>query len=566
MRKIINIIIFIFMLLSSTLPTYAINPYYIEELNVEWTLKENGLLYVHETYQVHFNDTNLDGISLELPIHKNFYFSGDERKSVDAAITNVKVLNPSGFDMKETMDGYKIEFKDYEKGVNEKEVYEISYLVKLDPISFNGNEVVVYDIGDNRVEGKVQQLNFNVELPKSINEDQVNVFAIYKDDLEYHIENNKIEGTIKNISISNNVEIVIRADEGYLHTINYETINYISMGICYILVFIVVYILRRNGKENEIHEIVDVSIVSKFNPLEVGFLKKGYSDQRDVVALFLQWAQKGYIDIQYIKEQRTIIFHKKKEIITNINYERQLFDKMFSSGKSMRMKMLRTMYGDVIKKAQKEMTNTFRGSDKKVYLSSTEKMLLYLMCSMPLIILIGAQMYARTMSLLYLLLIIVVYGCLLGGLCAFMMYLTKKKMNHVIFIISECVIASAILWYSYKLYGKYIPLSLLAITVILSMILIFTVCYMKLRSDYGSKVLSEVNGLHKYLVNEKLEEVKSQKFKEELLPYAYALKLENAVLPYLDDVSWFVIEEFVEMVELMDDHFLSITVERRYIR
>ena len=567
MKKFICIITMIVCLCTSLLPVYALDPYYIEEMNVEWTLKENGLLYIHETYNMHFYETKLESISFFIPVEKRFTVGDDERINTTAAITNVKVLNEQPHYIEEKKDGYTITFGYIDNRFDEKETFEISYIAKVDPVVYNEKELVIYDIGDNRIEGRIEKLNFELNLPKSINEDLIEITSKYTDTLEYEVNDSLIKGSIENVSVATNVQIVLESTGGYISGFNYDMVNYISIGICYLLGFVVIIALRKKGKEQEIEDIVDISVIHELNALEIGFLKKGYSDQRDVVALFMQWAQKGYIEIEYLKEQRSMVFHKKKELSPLVpKYEKVLFDELFSMNTKVRMKTLGFMFGKAIKKAQKDMVNTFRSKDKKVYLSDLEKILLCVMCAFPLIIVVGLQMFMRTMSLLEVLVIVVVYSIVIGSLCAFMMYLTREKMNHIIFSIGLCMVAVGIYWCSYKLYGNIIPYEILLISVILSMILIFTVCYIKIRSDFGNEILAKTRGLYSYLIHDDKEYdlLKNSKLKEELLPYAYVMKVENEVLQYIDELSWFEVDDFEKVTSYLYDHIFSITVERKY--
>ena len=128
------------------------------------------------------------------------------------------------------------------------------------------------------------------------------------------------------------------------------------------------------------------------------------------------------------------------------------------------------------------------------------------------------------------------------------------------------MVAVGIYWCSYKLYGNIIPYEILLISVILSMILIFTVCFIKIRSDFGNEILARTRGLYSYFIHDDKEYdlLRNSKLKEELLPYAYAMKVENEVLQYIDELSWFEVDDFEKITSYLYDYIFSITVERKY--
>ena len=71
------------------------------------------------------------------------------------------------------------------------------------------------------------------------------------------------------------------------------------------------YLWCKFGKDDKVIETVEFYPPDGFNSLEVGFLYKGYADNKDITSLLIYLANKGYIKIT--ESQRKSLFSKYKD-------------------------------------------------------------------------------------------------------------------------------------------------------------------------------------------------------------------------------------------------------------
>ena len=583
--KLIKYILCIFMVLAVVYvqPLYAYNDdYYIEDASITWELQENGMMLVYETYEVHFNNLQVKEIEVVVPSHSKVYINSEEIVN-DYAVTDVKVLCDHAYRMIENFDGYHITYGNSFQTVNEVEVYEFSYLVKVHPIVNEDYSYVYHELLHAQFDGFIQNLSFTLNLPKEVDDEQISIqIGRYQSQtkdqsIPFTSTGTTITGSYENLYGNAYVGVLLKVEEDYLEMFDYQMVNYISVIVSMMISFLAVWMLRRKGNKQKIEPKIGFEIINELNSAEFGYVLRGYCNQRDVVSLILGWAQKGYITIEY--KEDAVIFHKCRNISSfNNAYEKELFKEMFATGNDVRMKMLQTMFGIKIKDSQKQLKRSFSDDHRKMHRSELENLGLCILCGLPMVIVIGAQMFFQTLSLLYLFVIMAVYLFAIGLVTALAMYVKEKQMNHMILWICLFGFAGLLLYQSYLTYGIYISLDILIITVVLTVILIGIVTSLRYRSEYGDEILAKALGLKEFMKKADTEEIKRilenrAGLKEQLLPYAYVMECEKYwVEKVLDDeYTWFVTDgswddSFVQVTEKMQYHILSLTVERNYIR
>ena len=577
-RRICIIILCFFLLLCNTPKVMAYDNYSIDQVSVQWVIEENGFMRVYETYKVeYFQKTpnrNEVGFQIKLPYEKQISWNeGKQRQEV--GITFVKVLSDQMYKVIESNSGYTIEFYNY--GLVEE--YQISYLVKLDPILYNNQTYIFYDMVGKRVNCYISDFDFSITLPKEINGNVKIHIPNYlgKDDqgmVPYTINGNTISGSYENMTSFANVEVLIEVDNDYLHEINYDFVNYITLSICFIIAFIAIMILKNSRKQEDVEVEVGNKIIQELNSMEVGYLYRGYSDARAVVSQLLYWAQKGYIQLEYINSKKTFMIRKRRDLQVNAKeYEKDLYAAIFTSGDDVRMKNLRSIFGREVRKVQKKMKRSFRTSSRKTVLSFFDKLLLSLLCSLPLIIICGTKIFVHTLSLSKLISFTTICYLTINVFVIVFLFINNKKKNNA--LLSLCLIVFGII-IGYEicvLYPQYLSWDVVLMTVTMSMMLIFVVCNIKLRSDYGDFVLTNIQGLKMFIEKVDKESFerdfkKNPKYIEELLPYAYTMKIEYEILDYIDELSWFTFEDDIDYdkaLEVLHDHIFDNIMENKYI-
>ena len=139
------------------------------------------------------------------------------------------------------------------------------------------------------------------------------------------VSNNVISGKYNNI-LGKNEALTVRCElpDGYFSKAKdiIDPIIYIEFIIPLLFLLISFYLWCKFGKDDKVIETVEFYPPEDFNSLEVGFLYKGYANNKDVTSLLIYLANKGYIRI--IKTNGSYELVKTKEYDED-NINEQLF-------------------------------------------------------------------------------------------------------------------------------------------------------------------------------------------------------------------------------------------------
>ena len=562
MKRILIILSCIFLICMHCHNVSALSDDIVRHLKVEWIVQENGFIRVYETYTVEKNIQIYEkDFTIQIPKNKQISWE-DVREDVYVPVTNVCVESDQKYRIKNSNDCYSIIFDSND--VDEE--YKISYLVKVESMAHNDKNYMFYDMVGKRTDCYIASMSFTIRLPKNTNDNISIRIPNYagKDDkgiVSYNIEDRVITGSYENMTSYATMQVLIEVDEDYFHGINYDVFNYITLGICFVILFISIIWFQRKGKQKTIEEIVDVQITKELSSMEVGYIHKGYSDARGVVSLFIQWAQKGYIQLEYISESKNIVFRKLMELPTTAkDYEKVIFNAMFSNKNDVRMKALLSIFAKEVKSSQKIMKKNFNRS--KTNVSLLKKLGFGILCALPIVIVIGTQVFMRTFSVSEVMSIVGIYFVIMTVFVIYMLFISSKNMKYVM-LISIAVFAILTIMVTNINYGMYLSWDIISMTVMMSMMLVYTVSNIKLRNDYADYLLDSVKGLRLYI--QKVDV--NQKHIEELLPYAYALDVEYELLEHLDTLDWLKDNgtSVKDILELLTRHIFNILMDNRYI-
>ena len=567
MKRFLTILSCMLLLLMHCQKVSALNGFVVDHMSVEWIIEDNGFMRVYETYTVKGNGPIDKEFVIYISTNKKISWE-DAKEEVYVPVTNVHVVSDHKYRLKQNNDGYEIWFdKSYQN-----EEYKISYLVKMDPMVHNGLYYMFYDMAGKRVDSYIAAMSFKITLPKTC-KDNISIRIPNYEDKEdkgivtYSMNHNVINGSYENMTSFANVQVLFEVDEDYFYGVNSDVFNYITLGVCFIVLLLVIIWFQRKGRQKAIEEIVDRNIINELTSMEVGYIHKGYSDARGVVSLFIQWAQKGYIQLEYIKNSKNIIFHKLEELPpTTKEYEKDLFKAMFVHGNDVRMKTLLSIFAKEVKATQKQMEKSFKHSSNKTKLSILDKIGFSCLGSLPIILVIGTQVFIHTLSVYKLMSIVGIYFVIMTIFIVYMLYISSKNIKKVR-LISLFIFAMGLFYGIYQNYSTYVSWDIIGMAVMITLMLVYTVSTIKVRNDYADYLLDSSKGLYSYIKQADSFDKMNAKNIEELLPYAYALNLENELLEYIDTLDWLKDNgtSSIEILEILTHHIFKNIVDNRYI-
>lgn len=230
----------------------------------------------------------------------------------------------------------------YIKGIKD---YKISYDYELGWDRNSKYDEVYYNLIGNDWDTIIKNVSFKIQLPKPFNPEKIN-FTIGKygsketSGVIWDVEGLVIRGrTTKILYPNESITMALPLEEGYFDTKGERTKYYIFIAILafiYLTSPIIAFIFyKKYSDKKEVIETVEFYPPEKMNPTEIGYYIDNRIDLKDITSLIIYWASKGYLIIEEIEKKNilsksSLKFIKLKDIRTTKEYERYLFNALFS--------------------------------------------------------------------------------------------------------------------------------------------------------------------------------------------------------------------------------------------
>lgn len=304
------------MLTPSKVSDYSYYDYVLDKYDVNIKVNEDNTFDVVETITAYFNESK-HGIFRNIPLVNNITRLDGSKSTNRARITNLSVNNK--YKVSRENGDYVIQIGDANKTLTGEQTYVIKYTYNLGKDKIKDYDELYYNIIGNEWDTAIGNITFTITMPKDFDSSKLgfssgNTGSTDNSNIKYSISNNVITGKYTNI-LEKNEALTVRCEltDGYFskakNTI--DPIIYIEFIIPILFLLISFYLWCKFGKDDKIIETVEFYPPEEFNSLEVGFLYKGYANNKDVTSLLIYLANKGYIKIK--ETERKSLFFKYKD-------------------------------------------------------------------------------------------------------------------------------------------------------------------------------------------------------------------------------------------------------------
>ena len=201
---------------------------------------------------------------------------------------------------------FVIRLGDEDTYVTGPQQYEISYLVRIYDDKNVESDVLYYDLLPTEWETPIGACEINMKLPKPVKKSEIEIYAAaYGSDTahenvywSYDENKNMLRITGTELPQGTGITVYIPLEEGYwvgqLNNDWARTAGLVTMFA--VPVLIVLYWLRK-GRDPKLVKTVEFYPPKGMTPAEVGYFYDGNIDSRDLGAMVVYMAQKGYLRI-----------------------------------------------------------------------------------------------------------------------------------------------------------------------------------------------------------------------------------------------------------------------------
>lgn len=554
-RKIINLLFCIFTFFLFSLNCYA-NDYDITKYDVEIVVDEHNKYGIKENIDTYFN-VSKHGIIRRIPLYNNIIRQDGTRERNRVLISNVHV-NEEFASSRENYN-YVLKIGSADKTLTGKHSYSISYDYDIGLDKNNKYDELYFNIIGTEWDTNISNVTFKITMPKEFDASKLGFsYGQYgysnTDNISYDVDGNVITGSFdRTLLAGEGLNVRLELPEGYFIRKSVSS----SLLECWYYIIPILGVLfsyliwKKYGKDDQVVDIVSFYPPENMNSLDVAFAKKGSVNSNDAVSLLVYLASKGYIKIVEDKKSKSrFTIQKVKEYDGNNKEEelffRGLFKKVWDSISSdeLNESFYLTINSILTKKNstanRKEIFNN-KSSNKRYIL------FLFMLITSSLSTIIPALGY-KLSDVIFSIIIcnligivaLIIVGIIYDNNC------TKKGLNSALgfaffFVLALAVANFTIIGFEYIYYDTVYLIGFILCMVCTYLIYFFYLIVTK-RTEYGNKVLGEVNGFKKFLETAEKDKLESlvhddPSYFYNILPYAYVLGVSDAWIKQFEGIA-----------------------------
>ena len=554
-RKIINLFFCIFTFFLFSLNCYA-NDYDITKYDVEIVVDEHNKYSIKENIDTYFN-VSKHGIVRRIPLYNNIIRQDGIRERNRVLISNVHVNEE--FASSRENNNYVLKIGSADKTINGKHSYTISYDYDIGLDKNNKYDELYFNIIGTNWDTDISNVTFKITMPKEFDASKLGFsYGEYgesnTDNISYDVDGNVITGSFEGTLLAGEgLNVRMELPEGYFirKSVGSSLLECWYYIIPILGVLISYLIWKKYGKDDQVVDVVSFYPPENMNSLDVAFAKKGSVNSNDAVSLLVYLASKGYIKIVEDKKSKSrFTIQKVKEYDGNNKEEelffRGLFKKVWDSISSdeLNESFYLTINSILTKKNstanRKEIFNN-KSSNKRYIL------FLFMLITSSLSTIIPALGY-KLSDVIFSIIIcnligivaLIIVGIIYDNNC------TKKGLNSALgfaffFVLALAFANFTIIGFEYIYYDTVYLIGFILCMVCTYLIYFFYLIVTK-RTEYGNKVLGEVNGFKKFLETAEKDKLESlvhddPSYFYNILPYAYVLGVSDAWIKQFEGIA-----------------------------
>ena len=327
------------MLTPSKVSDYSYYDYVLDKYDVNIKINEDNTFDVVETITAYFNEPK-HGIFRTIPLTNKITRLDGSKSTNRARITNLSVN--SKYKVSRENGNYKIQIGDANKTLTGEQNYVIKYTYNLGKDNIKDYDELYYNIIGNEWDTAIGNITFTITMPKNFDSSKLgfssgSTGSTDNSNIKYNVSNNVITGKYTSI-LGKNEALTVRCElpDGYFSKAKdiIEPILYIEIIVSSLFLLISCFLWYKFGKDDKVIETVEFYPPEGLNSLDVGFLYKGYINNKDIISLLIYLASKGYIKIieekksQFFRYNDFKIIRLKKYDGNDVN-EEIFFNKLF---------------------------------------------------------------------------------------------------------------------------------------------------------------------------------------------------------------------------------------------
>lgn len=547
----------------------------IENFDVHITVNEDNTYHVVQNLRVHFSTWGQEhGIIEEIELNPYVYFVENGEyysRSYRVQVGNVWVS--TSFETY-TEDGMRyIRIGDADILVSgETKNYEISYDFLAGDDGFPDFDMFYYAIVADGWRLPIDHVNFSVQMPKEFDSEAVGFSVGWEGDagynpdtLSYTVDGTTITGSLRQgLEPYEGLNIRISLPADYFDAVSFieEPMRVVILISAATAAAMAVLLLMRRRRLERYPVTVEVEPPEGLTPADVGYVIDGLVEDRDVVALLIYWADKGYIRIVEIapdkpgRKVKDMLFVKIQNLPADANdYEHLMFDAIFEKDVRVSTRDLQNTFYKTLQQTKKRIKRKYADGPNRIFVRLGEFFsdLCCALAALPAALLGAIEAYAFTFEAIAAIVcgvFLFILGYILAGVYCRIVKSARSERRKTKRLRIVLLVVFAVLYLGILSLSAASVVGLWAfLPVICSLFLAWIAPKFIRRTELGAMYLAKILGLRRFI--ERAEKPRLEMLAQQnpeyfynVLPYAYVLgvsdvwsrQFESLVIP---PPSWY---------------------------
>lgn len=544
----------------------------INHFDVELDVKNNGEIHVTQTLQVNFHESR-HGIYFDIPTLYDMEWNIDGnivKKRYHFPVSQIEVGNNVKYEVESQSKGKRIIIGDEDTLVYGPQTYQIKYVMETKDLGLGGRQMLYQNLISPAWDTTIESASFEIKMPKIFDLSAMHFYignygSVENNDFpgfSYEIHDTTIYANLSTpLNNYQGVTVQLILPDYYFEYPKPFDWTWIIFGGCLFISIGSIILFFLYGKDGLIIKSIQFNAPKDMTCAVVSYIVDGHVNQKDIVTLIIEWANRGYLMIEEV-DQKTLRLIKLKEMREEApKYERTLFNALFIKKDEVFTDKLGEDFYHHVDKAMNDVTRFYSHKENRVFYKSSRviQILELIFAALPMVGGIMYTIYNVVYEMLWSVLGGVVF-LIFAIACISLLYYTvssrytmkRSKFSGLLvvsFILSCITIASyhaVFIW----LKGNAV---VLYSTLVTSMILVWVALFMDKRTPKGNEWLGEILGLRDFIETAEKDRLEAlvhdnPQYFYNILPYAYVLGISDVWSKKFADIvmenaSWYQSED-----------------------
>jgi uncharacterized membrane protein YgcG len=566
MKKILILLLGLITLLIFPSSVLAVEDIVVNEHNVEIYVQEDGVYQFTHRLDVTFQSPHY-GIFVNIPQEYEMEWVLEDgtisRRRYVFPLSDFAVNGP--YEFERSKEGVQLRLGEAGVYVSGQQQYSYSYTMSTRDLRLDGRQRFYLNLLGDQWGIPTDKVSFTIYFPQDMSDKTIEFYSgrygvSTPANVTYEVTENMLTGfTTTTLNPYEALTIDIALEEGYFAYPNEMDMSILGLLYGFLYFGLLVFMFMRHGRDQKPIPVIQFKAPSKYSSAQVGYIYDGFTENKDILSLIIEWAANGHLTIEEISK-KSIKLTKISELPEHtITAEKTIFESLFITGDEVTTEDLKYNFYATLTNGKMNITRYFTGNKQRKIFSTTADVLQVLFgLTLPSIIAVylGLAYYQVTY---YIIEAIMMAGFVWGvGLILSITTIlsrrkfhTYKPLSKILFVIGNVLLAVI---YSFAVFGAstiaeaqlYVLFVLLALYVV-GLIINST---MHQRTKLGSELYNDILGLKLFIETAEKDRLESlvaddPSYFYHILPYAYVLNITDTWSKKFESIaiaapSWYV--------------------------